>query len=140
MRAIDPNLLILALFVAGGFLFVLLNLAVIAPILRPGRMRTKYKDMAYECGEEPIGDAWIRFNPRFFLIAVVFVLFDVELAFLFPWAVAYKGMDLVGLLYLFIFLDILLAGYLWAWKRGDLRWIVPRAGVAQGSGGAPRAG
>ena len=128
----DPNLIILFLFAGVGFAFVFLNLVVLSPILRPGRMKGPVKGTAYECGMLPVGDAWIRFNPRFFLIAIVFVLFDVELAFLFPWAAAYRaalapgsGIGLVALLDLAIFLAILLAGYAWVWKRGDLKWILP---------------
>lgn len=131
MPTVNPDLLVLAVFVAVGFAFVFLNLAVIAPLLRPRRIRTPLKDMAYECGEEPIGNAWVRFNPRFFLIAIVFVLFEVELAFLFPWAVAYRGAGWIAFADLVVFLAILLAGYAWAWKRGDLRWILPREGAGE---------
>ena len=126
----DLNLAVLAIFLAAGFLFVFVNLVIVSPLLRPGRMPEPMKQVPYECGMEPIGSATIRFNPRFFLIAVVFVLFDVELAFLFPWAVAYHGLEgnsaLWALADLALFLLILLAGYAWAWRRGDLRWILPQ--------------
>lgn len=113
-------------FVAAGILFVLLNMAVIGAVLRGPRVPDRYKGEPYECGETPVGMARIRFNPRFFIVAVVFVLFDIEIAFLFPWAVAARGSRFIALLDMAVFLGILLAGYLWVWAKGDLRWILPK--------------
>jgi len=77
----------------------------------------------YECGEEPDGAAWVRFHPRYYIVALVFVLFDVEAAFLFPWAVAFRRLALFGFLEMLVFLVILIVGYVYAWRRGALSWV-----------------
>ena len=78
----------------------------------------------YECGVEPSTSAFdTRFSVRYFLIAVLFVVFDVETIFLFPWAVQFKALGRFGLLEMFIFLAILIVGYLWIWKKGALEWV-----------------
>lgn len=86
------------------------------------------KGEIYECGERPIGDAWFNFNPRFYIIALIFVVFDVEIALTFPVAVVFRawkesGAGLVVFAELMIFVAILLAGLAYVWKKGDLEWI-----------------
>jgi NADH-quinone oxidoreductase subunit A len=76
----------------------------------------------YECGENPIGDAWVRFPVSFYLIALVFVLFDVEAAFLFPWILSLSKLGLFAFIEMLIFLSILFLGWLYAFKKGDLTW------------------
>jgi NADH-quinone oxidoreductase subunit A len=76
----------------------------------------------YECGEEPDGSAWMRFHPRYYLVALVFVLFDVEAAFLLPWAVGLRGMGSYALWSMALFVGILMIGWLYAVKKGALRW------------------
>ena len=76
----------------------------------------------YECGEEPDGDAWLRFHPRYYLVALVFVLFDVETAFLLPWALGYTDLGLYALVEMFVFLAILMLGWLYAVRKGALKW------------------
>jgi NADH-quinone oxidoreductase subunit A len=94
---------------------------VIAWLLRPSRYdRTKLE--AYECGVPPSGEARGRMAVRFYVIAVLFVIFDVETIFLFPWAVKYKVLGLFGFLEMLVFLGILLVGYAYAWKKGALEW------------------
>jgi NADH:ubiquinone oxidoreductase subunit 3 (subunit A) len=78
--------------------------------------------LTYECGEEPDGAAWMRFHPRYYLVALVFVLFDVEAVFLLPWALALPDLGDVALWSMLAFLAILMLGWLYALKKGALRW------------------
>ncbi|MBI4333509.1 MAG: NADH-quinone oxidoreductase subunit A [Chloroflexi bacterium] len=80
------------------------------------------KTSIYECGPETIGRAWVQFNFRYYLFALLFVLFDIEAVFLYPWAVAYKQLQLFGLIEMFIFIFILVVGYVYAWKKKALEW------------------
>ena len=95
---------------------------LIAKLVRPSNP-TKTKQMAYECGVDPIGDSRGRYTIRFYIIAILFVVFDVETIFLFPWAVQYKALGLFGLVEMLVFLAILVAGYVWVWKKGALEWV-----------------
>jgi NADH-quinone oxidoreductase subunit A len=84
--------------------------------------------MIYECGEKPIGHAWYNFNPRFYLIALVFVIFEVEIAFMFPVASVYKwfldrGQGLLAFAEIFVFVAILAVGLAYVWAMGDLEWV-----------------
>ncbi len=76
----------------------------------------------YECGEDPVGDAWGKFPVSFYLIALVFVLFDVEVAFIFPWILALPKLGLIAFIEMFIFLFILFLGWIYAFKKGALKW------------------
>lgn len=78
--------------------------------------------LTYECGEEPDGSAWMRFHPRYYLVALVFVLFDVEAVFLLPWAVSLQSVGAFALWGMALFIAILLLGWLYAVKKGALRW------------------
>ncbi len=88
----------------------------------------------YECGEETVGSAWVQINPRFYVIALVFLLFDVELIFVFPWATVFGNAEFIAqdsrwgwftMLEMAIFLGILIIGLIYVWKRGDIAWIKP---------------
>ena len=103
-----------ALFVGGG-LFVS---RLVAPH-RPGRI----KNEPYECGVKNFGPAWVQFNVGYYLFALLFLIFDVESAFLFPWAVSFREIGLVGLIEIGIFMLILIFGLLYAWKKGVLEWL-----------------
>src|SRR3954454_2793899 len=94
---------------------------LIAKLVRPSNPG-KVKNMPYECGVDPIGDARARYTIRFYIVAILFVVFDVETIFLFPWAVQYKALGLFGLVEMLVFLTILIAGYVWIWKKGALEW------------------
>ena len=94
---------------------------VIAWAVRPSR-RDKVKSEAYECGVPPSGEARSRYSVRFYIIAVLFVVFDVETIFLFPWAVKYRMLGVLGFASMFVFLGILLIGFAYAWKKGALEW------------------
>lgn len=80
------------------------------------------KNLPYECAEDPIGTSWIKFNPRFYIFALIFVIFDVEAIFLFPWAVAYGQLGLYALVEVVVFILILLFGLVYAWRKGALKW------------------
>ncbi|MBF0415268.1 MAG: NADH-quinone oxidoreductase subunit A [Magnetococcales bacterium] len=76
----------------------------------------------YECGFSPLGRIRMRFDVRFYLIAIIFIVFDIESAFLFPWAVAFDSIGLTGFVEMMLFLLVLLVGYVYVWKKGALEW------------------
>jgi len=80
------------------------------------------KSSTYECGNVTVGESWVQFNFRYYLYALLFVLFDIEVIFLYPWAVAYKQLKLFGLIEMVIFVLILMVGYVYAWKKRALEW------------------
>lgn len=94
----------------------------ISRLIRPANPY-KDKNQNYECGEQPIGDSWMRFNNRFYIFALVFVVFDVEVVFLYPWAVAFGQLGLFALIEMVIFIAILMFGLIYAWKKGVLKWV-----------------
>ena len=104
-------------FVAGGL--------IMSWILRPNRPYPE-KLTAYECGEEPVGNAWVRLNVRFYVIALIFLIFDVEVVFLLPWALVYREIGLTAFFEMAAFLLILLVGFAYVWVKGDLDWDKPR--------------
>jgi NADH-quinone oxidoreductase subunit A len=95
---------------------------LLAKLVRPENP-SKTKLMPYECGIDPVDNARGRYTVRFYIIAILFVVFDVETIFLFPWAVKFKAFGLFGLLEMLIFLAILIVGYIWVWKKGALEWV-----------------
>ena len=127
------NVLVFTMLAAG---FVVVNLLV-ARILRPkstppeGDPREPGKLAIYECGEPTIGPAWIRFDIRFYTVALMFVVFDVEIALLFPWAVIFRdlvseGLGTIALIEAGTFILILLVGLAYVWARGDIDWSATR--------------
>jgi NADH-quinone oxidoreductase subunit A len=103
--------------------FVLIGGTVaVAALVRP-RNPNAIKGMPYECGIDPFDDSRKRYTIRFYIVAILFVVFDVETIFLFPWAVQYKFLGLFGFLEMLVFLGILIAGYVWVWKKGALEWV-----------------
>ena len=76
----------------------------------------------YECGFEPFEDTRMKFDVRYYLVAILFILFDLEIAFLFPWAIVLKDLGWFGLIAMFVFLGILVVGFLYEWKKGALEW------------------
>jgi NADH-quinone oxidoreductase subunit A len=83
---------------------------------------SKLKMAPYECGCEPVGTARERFPIKFYLIAMLFILFDIEAVFLYPWAILYKKLGLFGLVEMGVFVVILFVGYIYVWKKGALEW------------------
>ena len=115
-----------AFFLLGGLGFVGFNFSLNRFITAPYNP-SKSKRISYECGEPPVGEAWVQYNARYYIFAMLFVLFDVEAAFLIPWAVGFKAMSLtMGLLPLIemgIFLAILAIALVYAWRKGALEWV-----------------
>ena len=110
---------IIALFVvavafAGG--------AVLLSYFMGPRRPSRVKNEAYECGIDPVGDARLRFSVKFYIIAMLFILFDIEAIFLYPWAVMFKQLRLFGLAEMFAFMGFLILGYIYLWRRGALEW------------------
>lgn len=104
-------------------LFVPLSMLLGAALLRVrSKTDTEGTFDTYECGEEPDGMAWVRFHPRYYIVALVFVVFDVEAAFLFPWALGIRELGVLSLVDMFVFLGILLLGWAYAVRKGALEW------------------
>ena len=97
-------------------------LSVIGSLVVGMRKPTPEKLTPYECGMQPVGTARERFSVKFYLVAMLFLLFDVEAVFLFPWAVVYRELDLFGFFEMFLFIAAILAGYVYVWKKGALEW------------------
>jgi NADH-quinone oxidoreductase subunit A len=111
-----PILIFLA--VAGGFGLVLLALGWVLGPRRPDAEKVS----AYECGFEPFEDARGRFDVRFYLVAILFIIFDLEVAFLFPWAVSLGNIGLFGFWSMIVFLAVLTVGFIYEWRKGALEW------------------
>jgi len=103
-------------FVAGGL--------ITSWLIRPRRPYPS-KLTSYECGEQPIGDTRIRFNIRFYVVTLIFLIFDVEVVFLFPWATVFKQLGWFAFIEMVVFLAILFVGYAYVWRKGDLDWDKP---------------
>lgn len=84
--------------------------------------RTREKDQPYECGIRPTGDAREPFSVHFYMVALIFILFDIEAIFLYPWALVYHDLSLFGFVEMVLYILILLAGYIFLWKKGALDW------------------
>jgi len=134
------------LFVLGGLGFILMAL-MLGKLLRPNRPNEE-KLTTYESGEDPINNAWGQFNLRFYIIALVFILFEVELVFLFPWAVVFADADLIlatdglwgwfSLIETGIFILILAVGLAYVWANGMLTWIRSDGSMAIFSSKVPK--
>jgi NADH-quinone oxidoreductase subunit A len=109
------------LFILIGFILIAFAL-FLQRLISPSR-KTKDKLSTYECGEEPEGSAWIQFNIRFYVIALIFLIFEVEVVFLFPWAVVFDQLGLFAFVEMAIFLIILIVGLAYIWKKADLDWV-----------------
>lgn len=83
------------------------------------------KSSTYECGEVPYGSSWVQFNIRFYVVALIFIIFDVEIIFLLPWAVVFKSLGLFAYVEGLIFIAILVVGLAYVWRKGDLAWVKP---------------
>lgn len=109
------------------FLFVLLGMAMVlggifASFLIAPRNPTAIKQSPYECGEKTIGSSSINFNVAYYLFAILFLVFDVESAFLFPWAVVFRELGVTGLIEVVLFILVLVVGLAYAWRKGVLQW------------------
>ncbi|MFV9510413.1 NADH-quinone oxidoreductase subunit A [Tepidibacillus sp. LV47] len=111
----------MSIFLLLGIALPFLTIWLIGPILRPHNP-TKEKMTTYESGLEPTGDAMVQFNVRYYLFALLFVVFDVETVFLYPWAVAFNKLGLFSLIEMTIFIFMLVLGLAYAWKKKVLKW------------------
>ncbi len=100
----------------------LAGVILLASMLVGQRRPTRAKLQAYECGVQPTGDAREPFSVKFYLVAMVFILFDVEAIFLYPWAYVYRELKLFGFVEMLLYIGILLVGYIYLWKKGALDW------------------
>jgi NADH-quinone oxidoreductase subunit A len=98
---------------------------IAAKFIRPARP-THEKLLTYECGEDAIGTPWVKFNIRFYVVALIFLIFDVEIVLLIPWALVYKEFGFGGFLVGAIFLFLLGLGMAYEWRKGDLEWARPK--------------
>jgi len=122
------------LFLLGGALFVTVAMTA-ARMLRPNRPNPE-KLSPYECGEDAVGTPWANFNARFYIIALIFILFEVEIIFLFPWATVSGNAEMIkesnglwgwfAVIEVFLFIGVLLLGLAYAWAKGFLDWIKPK--------------
>ena len=120
MSVLNPYLGILLLTVAaGGFL---LTMVILASVLGPKKI-TKTKQMPWECGAIPVGSVREqRFSIRFYLVAMLFILFDIEVIFMYPWAVVLEEMGMFALLQMLSFMAVLVVGLIYVWRKGVLNW------------------
>ena len=111
-------------FFLTAIIFVVIALFA-AKLIRPHRP-TKEKLTTYECGENPEGSPWVKFNIRFYVVALIFLIFDVEVVLLIPWALVYQQFGFVGYIMGAIFLVLLGIGMAYEWRKGDLEWARPK--------------
>jgi len=133
-------------FLAVGLAFVFAALLV-GSFIRPRRMQPEVKNATYECGETPEGKAWYNFNPRFYMLALVFLIFDVEVVATFPAVVvlrkwAEEGRGFAAYLEVLLFVVILATGLVFLWIRGDLEWMkaIESSGVPESAGASEKMG
>ena len=108
-------------------LFIVVGTAIGFALITAGSLIGPHRPDAqklspYECGFEAVGDARMKFDVRYYLVAILFILFDLEIAFLFPWAIANESVGMVGFVTVMIFLSVLAVGFIYEWKKGALDW------------------
>ncbi len=97
-------------------------IVILIPQFLATKKPAKDKLSAYECGFDPFGDARGKFDVRFYLVAILFIIFDLEITFLIPWAISVKKIGLVGFWSMMVFLGVLIIGFIYEWKKGALEW------------------
>jgi NADH-quinone oxidoreductase subunit A len=110
------------LFLTVGFIFLVFTL-FLSRLIQSKSPSSPGKFIPYECGEIPEGSAWIRFNIRFYVLALIFIIFDVEIVFLLPWAVVFKKLGAFAFIEGLVFIGILAVGLAYVWIKGDLEWV-----------------
>jgi NADH-quinone oxidoreductase subunit A len=108
------------MFIAATLIFAVFTL-VISYYLQP-RLPNKEKLEPYECGSDPISDARMPFPVRYYIIAMLFVIFDIEVIFLYPWALVFPKIKFLGFIEMMVFIGLFVAGYAYAWRKGALEW------------------
>lgn len=116
-----PAAVLVFLLAVAAFLAALL---LAWKVLRPSRF-SEEKLTTYECGENPTGSAWIQFHVRFYVFALVFLVFDVEVVFLLPWAVVFRELGWLALAEGLVFVAVLAVALVYVWRKGDLEWVRP---------------
>jgi len=116
LREYLPVLVLLAIAIALGLVLILA--AVVLAVRNPDPEKVS----AYECGFNAFDDARMKFDVRFYLVSILFIIFDLEIAMLFPWAVAFKDISTIGFWSMMVFLGVLTAGFAYEWKKGALEW------------------
>lgn len=121
------------IFLIGGIIFVVAGMFT-ASLIAPKRPNPE-KLASYECGEDAVGSSWVQFNMRFYVVALIFIIFDVEILFVVPWSVIFSNKNLVANVpnwtpivvgEMFIFIGVLFLGLIYAWVKGDLSWVKPQ--------------
>ena len=110
----------IGIFVLFAMVFPLLPI-LLAKVVAP-KKPSLIKNSTYECGMEAQGDAWIQFRVQYYLFALIFVIFDIETVFIYPWAVAFKRLGIFAFVEMLVFIAILAAGLVYAWRKGLLEW------------------
>ncbi len=132
------------LFLIGGIVFVLIG-QLVNKIIAPSKPNPE-KLTGYECGEEPVGSSWVQFNTRFYVMGLIFLVFDVEILLLFPYALVFSDKRLIEtlpgwhwltLFEVIIFVIILAIGLIWIWAKGDIDWVKPQPIISTISGPVP---
>ncbi|HLX58115.1 MAG TPA: NADH-quinone oxidoreductase subunit A [Ktedonobacteraceae bacterium] len=118
---INSAYLYAAIMLAAGFFFVIVTMTM-ANLIAPHK-RTKEKLQTYESGETPIGSAWVQYPLGFYIFALLFVAFDVDIVFIISWAVIFKQLSFFGFFEILIFIVVLALGLAYAWRKGVIRWI-----------------
>jgi NADH-quinone oxidoreductase subunit A len=127
MSSQNLDVYIPVVLLVGFGVVALVGALLVGKLLRPHNP-TKLKETAYECGELPVGSAWSAFNVRFYVVGLIFIIFDVESALMFPVAAVFKHLNSIGrggivLVEVLIFLSVLISGIAYCWRKGDLDWV-----------------
>ncbi len=120
--SVGEQYITIALFVIVGAIFPVLTIFV-AGLLRKPRTPEAQKYLTYECSVLPFGPAWVQHNVEYYMYALLFVIFDVETVFLYPWAMTYRSLGLFATVEVIIFIAVLALGLAYAWKKGALEWM-----------------
>jgi len=119
-----PGFASVLIFLVLGFVFLAAAL-IFSRLIQAKGLPGSDKYIPYECGEVPEGSAWIRFNIRCYVFALIFIIFDVEIVFLLPWAVVFGKLGAFAFIEGLIFVAVLFVGLAYVWKKGDLEWVKP---------------
>jgi NADH:ubiquinone oxidoreductase subunit 3 (subunit A) len=111
-----------AILFLAGFIFVMITM-VVSNLLGPNRNKTRQKLQTYESGEIPIGSAWVQYPLGFYIFALLFVAFDVDIVFIVAWAIIFKQLSIFGFFEILFFIVVLAFGLAYAWRKGVIRWI-----------------
>ena len=120
IESMNPYLAILILFAVSGAITALMY--SFSVFFGPKNMKHPDKSLPFECGSKPIGDARFRYPVKFYIVAVIFVVFDIEVVFLYPWAVKFRELGMFGLVEMAVFIGILTVGLIYVWKKGVFEW------------------